>query len=76
MQQLEHLQIDANSVLKVCSMCVAVCLRFVLQCVGTVCYLVCQGGGQHAHQLPLGSQPPHLLPSQLPQTVEQQQNHP
>lgn len=39
-------------------------------------HLVSQWSGQHAHQLPLGRESPHLLPLHLPQLVEKQQDHP
>lgn len=41
-----------------------------------VCYLIRQRGGEHAHELPLRSQPPHLLPPQLPQTIQEEENDP
>lgn len=40
------------------------------------CYLISQRGGEHAHELPLRRQPPHLLPAQAPQAVQQEQDHP
>lgn len=39
-------------------------------------YLISQRGGKHAHELPLCCQPPHLLPAQATQTVQQEQDHP
>lgn len=39
-------------------------------------YLISQRGGVHAHELPLRRQPPHLLPAQATQAVEEEQDHP
>lgn len=41
--------------------------------VGT--YLVGQRRGQHTHEFPLCSQPPHLLPFHLPQLIQKQKDH-